>query len=73
MLIISWYKKIWIMYFSDTEQLLPQYKLSRMLYKMSDFMQRSIGIRLTVYILVVVSCIVVTAMQVVGLMKFKFK
>lgn len=70
LLIISWYKKLWIMYFSDTEQSLPQYKLSRMLYKMSDYMQRSIGIRLTVYMLVVFSCIAVTAMQVVGLMIF---
>ncbi|XP_023169792.2 adenylyl cyclase X E isoform X2 [Drosophila hydei] len=65
LLIISWYKKLWIMCSSDTEQSLPQYKLSRFLYKMSDGMQSSIAIRLTVYVLVIVSCIAVTAMQVI--------
>lgn len=66
LLIISWYKKLWIMYASDAEQSLPQSKISLLFYRMSDCMQRSITIRLVVYFLVILSYGGVATMQVVG-------
>ncbi|XP_032598673.2 adenylyl cyclase X E isoform X2 [Drosophila grimshawi] len=64
LLLVSWYKKLWIMYVADAEQSLPKFKISRFLYRSSDFMQRNIIIRLVVYFLVVISYCVVAAMQV---------
>ncbi|XP_030570584.1 adenylyl cyclase X E isoform X1 [Drosophila novamexicana] len=64
LLIISWYKKLWIMYASDAEQSLPQSKISLLFYRMSDCMQRSITIRLVVYFLVILSYGGVATMQV---------
>ncbi|XP_030372395.1 adenylyl cyclase X E isoform X2 [Scaptodrosophila lebanonensis] len=63
-LIVSWYKKLWIMYVSDAEQSLPQNPISLYLYKASDVMQRKICLRLAIYFLVIASYCAVTAMQV---------
>lgn len=65
LLIISWYKKLWIMYASDTEQSRPQAKFSVFLYRMSDYMQGNIILRIVVYFLVIASYCAVAAMQVV--------
>ncbi|KAM8710536.1 hypothetical protein ACLKA7_017195 [Drosophila subpalustris] len=64
LLIISWYKKLWIMYASETEQSRPQAKLSRFLYWMSDCMQGNIVLRIVVYFLIIASYVAVAAMQV---------
>ncbi|XP_034482620.1 adenylyl cyclase X E isoform X2 [Drosophila innubila] len=65
LLIISWYKKLWIMYVSDTEQSRPQAKLSIFLYRMSDYMQGNIVLRIVVYFLIIASYCAVAAMQVI--------
>ncbi|XP_034107550.1 adenylyl cyclase X E isoform X1 [Drosophila albomicans] len=64
LLIISWYKKLWIMYVSDNEQSRPRFKPSRFLYRLSDCMQRNIVLRISVYFLIITSYIAVAAMQV---------
>jgi len=53
------------MYASDTEQSRPQAKLSIFLYRMSDYMQGNIVLRIVVYFLIIASYCAVAAMQVV--------
>ncbi|XP_017842246.1 adenylyl cyclase X E [Drosophila busckii] len=64
LLIVSWFKKLWIMYVSDTETSQPQWKISILLYRLSDHMQRSIVLRFVIYLLVIASYCVVATMQV---------
>lgn len=64
-LIISWYKKLWIMYASDTEQCRPKSRISAFLYKLSDCMQRNLSLRIVVYFVTIASYCAVAAMQVV--------
>lgn len=65
LLIISWYKKLWIMYFCDAEQNRPQWRISAFIFRLSDCMQRNLWLRIVVYFVTIASYCVVAAMQVV--------
>ncbi|XP_068142112.1 adenylyl cyclase X E isoform X1 [Drosophila tropicalis] len=65
LLIVSWYKKLWIMYVSDAEQALPHSRISHFIYNMSDVMQRNIVLRIAIYFLIIFSYCAVAAMQVI--------
>ncbi|XP_034655456.1 adenylyl cyclase X E-like isoform X1 [Drosophila subobscura] len=66
LLIVSWYKKLWIMYMSDAEVSVPTSRLSGFLFNMSDRMQRNVVLRIVIYFLIIFSYCAVAAMQVVG-------
>lgn len=65
LLIVSWYKKLWVMYACDTEQCRPKSRISAFLYRLSDCMQRSLALRIVVYFITIASYCAVAAMQVV--------
>lgn len=66
LLIVSWYKKLWIMYMSDAEVSSPNSRLSDFFFRMSDEMQRNVYIRIVIYFLTIFSYCAVAIMQVVG-------
>ncbi|KAH8379844.1 hypothetical protein KR009_007571 [Drosophila setifemur] len=66
LLIVSWYKKLWIMYMSDAEISSPNSNFSGFFYRLSDEMQRNVYIRIVIYFLVIFSYCAVAIMQVVG-------
>ncbi|XP_052847832.1 adenylyl cyclase X E isoform X3 [Drosophila gunungcola] len=66
LLIISWYKKLWIMYMSDADVSSPNGRLSGLLFRLSDEMQRNVVIRIVIYFLIIFSYIAVAIMQVLG-------
>ncbi|XP_070135926.1 adenylyl cyclase X E isoform X3 [Drosophila bipectinata] len=66
LLIVSWYKKLWIMYMSDAEVSSPNSRLSGFFFRMSDEMQRNVYIRIVIYFLTIFSYCAVAIMQVVG-------
>ncbi|KAH8418221.1 hypothetical protein KR222_001475 [Zaprionus bogoriensis] len=71
LLIVSWYKKLWIMYASDAEQCLPQARFSAFLYRLSDCMQRNLTLRIVVYFLTIGSYCIVAAMQVMDCASYR--
>lgn len=66
LLVVSWYKKLWIMYVSDADITAPHSKLSGFLFRLSDVMQRNVYIRIVIYFLIIFSYLAVAIMQVVG-------
>ncbi|XP_017023035.1 adenylyl cyclase X E-like [Drosophila kikkawai] len=66
LLVVSWYKKLWIMYVSDAEMTAPNSSLSGFLFHLSDVMQRNVYIRIVIYFLTIFSYVAVAIMQVVG-------
>ncbi|XP_017127832.1 adenylyl cyclase X E isoform X3 [Drosophila elegans] len=66
LLIISWYKKLWIMYMSDADVSSPNGRISGLLFRLSDEMQRNVVIRIVIYFLIIFSYIAVAIMQVLG-------
>ncbi|KPU77597.1 uncharacterized protein Dana_GF24856, isoform C [Drosophila ananassae] len=66
LLVVSWYKKLWIMYMSDAEVSSPNSRLSGFFFRMSDEMQRNVYIRIVIYFLTIFSYCAVAIMQVVG-------
>ncbi|EDV50278.1 adenylyl cyclase X E isoform X1 [Drosophila erecta] len=66
LLIVSWYKKLWIMYMSDADVSSPSSRLSGFFFRMSDEMQRNVVIRVVMYFLIIFSYCAVAIMQVVG-------
>jgi len=66
LLIVSWYKKLWIMYMSDADVSSPNGRLSGFFFRLSDKMQRNVVIRIVMYFLIIFSYCAVAIMQVVG-------
>ncbi|XP_017481431.1 PREDICTED: adenylate cyclase type 2 isoform X4 [Rhagoletis zephyria] len=54
LLALVWYKKLWIMFISETESSKPMKKVSKCLYKLSERIQSNITMRIGMYLVVLV-------------------
>nr|XP_036214802.1 adenylyl cyclase X E isoform X1 [Bactrocera oleae]XP_036214808.1 adenylyl cyclase X E isoform X1 [Bactrocera oleae]XP_036214815.1 adenylyl cyclase X E isoform X1 [Bactrocera oleae]XP_036214816.1 adenylyl cyclase X E isoform X1 [Bactrocera oleae]XP_036214822.1 adenylyl cyclase X E isoform X1 [Bactrocera oleae] len=54
LLALVWYKKLWIMFISETELSRPKQSFSKWLYKLSDGIQSNILVRSSIYLVVII-------------------
>ncbi|XP_050335093.1 adenylyl cyclase X E isoform X2 [Bactrocera neohumeralis] len=54
LLALVWYKKLWIMFISETELSRPKQRFSKWLYKLSDGIQSNMLVRSCIYLVVII-------------------
>ncbi|KAL9911197.1 adenylyl cyclase X D isoform 3-T3 [Glossina fuscipes fuscipes] len=60
---LSWFKKLWLMFFAEADKTDPDNKILLFLYETSKSLQSSIIARLSIYILIIIICCSATFMQ----------
>ncbi|XP_037931308.1 adenylyl cyclase X E isoform X2 [Teleopsis dalmanni] len=70
-LVVSWYKKLWIMFISDSEQSQPKSTFSIIFYNLSDRVQRSLVARIVIYLTIVVMHCTCTSLQLLDCDRFE--
>uniref|UniRef100_A0A1A9X0W6 adenylate cyclase n=1 Tax=Glossina brevipalpis TaxID=37001 RepID=A0A1A9X0W6_9MUSC len=60
---LSWFKKLWLMFFAEADKPGPDNKILLFLYEASKSIQSSITARLSIYILIIIICCSATFIQ----------